>query len=162
MKLVFCPIACHLCLELLFVVYSILGQCGSVGYVSLLTLSFISSLNHHYDNHMNCFLRWAMWPMSLLFIFIWTENVSRNCQIFKDFVFVDFLICAWCTWILIHAFHILWRWKGENVSTNEVANILTGLRFIQDANVYGVEVPGKLRKITFDSCNTIHCTSKSS
>lgn len=34
------------------------------------------------------------------------------------------------------------RWKGENVSTNEVANVLTGLPFIQDANVYGVEVPG--------------------
>lgn len=34
------------------------------------------------------------------------------------------------------------RWKGENVSTNEVANVLTALPFIQDANVYGVEVPG--------------------
>ncbi|XP_033749915.1 very long-chain acyl-CoA synthetase-like [Pecten maximus] len=35
------------------------------------------------------------------------------------------------------------RWKGENVSTNEVANMLTGLDFIQDANVYGVHIPGK-------------------
>ncbi|XP_021368649.1 very long-chain acyl-CoA synthetase-like [Mizuhopecten yessoensis] len=35
------------------------------------------------------------------------------------------------------------RWKGENVSTNEVANVLTGLDFIQDANVYGVHIPGK-------------------
>ncbi|KAJ8303998.1 hypothetical protein KUTeg_017581 [Tegillarca granosa] len=34
------------------------------------------------------------------------------------------------------------RWKGENVSTNEVANVLTGLDVIQDANVYGVQVPG--------------------
>ncbi|XP_048780355.2 long-chain fatty acid transport protein 6-like isoform X2 [Ostrea edulis] len=33
------------------------------------------------------------------------------------------------------------RWKGENVSTNEVANVLTELPFIQDANVYGVEIP---------------------
>ncbi|KAK3096869.1 hypothetical protein FSP39_004198 [Pinctada imbricata] len=33
------------------------------------------------------------------------------------------------------------RWKGENVSTNEVANILTNLSFIQDANVYGVTIP---------------------
>ena len=41
MKLVFCPIACHLCLELPFVVYSILKQCWSVGYVSLLTHYFI-------------------------------------------------------------------------------------------------------------------------
>ena len=35
----FCPIACHL--ELPFIIYSILKQCWSVGYVSLLTLSFI-------------------------------------------------------------------------------------------------------------------------
>ncbi|KAK3584860.1 hypothetical protein CHS0354_027610 [Potamilus streckersoni] len=34
------------------------------------------------------------------------------------------------------------RWKGENVSTYEVANVLTGLDFIQDANVYGVQIPG--------------------
>lgn len=38
---------------------------------------------------------------------------------------------------------IFYRWKGENVSTNEVANVLTKLDFIQDANVYGVEIPGK-------------------
>ena len=37
----FCPIARHKCLELPFIVYSILKQCWSVGYVSLLTLSFI-------------------------------------------------------------------------------------------------------------------------
>ena len=41
MELVFCSIAPHLCLELPFVVYSILQQCWSVGYMSLLTLSFI-------------------------------------------------------------------------------------------------------------------------
>ncbi|XP_064607708.1 long-chain fatty acid transport protein 2-like [Liolophura sinensis] len=34
------------------------------------------------------------------------------------------------------------RWKGENVSTLEVANTLTRLDFILDANVYGVKVPG--------------------
>ncbi|XP_076105117.1 long-chain fatty acid transport protein 2-like [Mytilus galloprovincialis] len=34
------------------------------------------------------------------------------------------------------------RWKGENVSTNEVANILTSMDFIHDANIYGVTVPG--------------------
>ncbi|XP_025076675.1 very long-chain acyl-CoA synthetase-like [Pomacea canaliculata] len=34
------------------------------------------------------------------------------------------------------------RWKGENVSTTEVANILSLLPFISDANVYGVQVPG--------------------
>ncbi|ESP00513.1 hypothetical protein LOTGIDRAFT_206138 [Lottia gigantea] len=35
------------------------------------------------------------------------------------------------------------RWKGENVSTTEVANILTDIDFIHDANVYGVTVPGQ-------------------
>ncbi|KAK3092545.1 hypothetical protein FSP39_004216 [Pinctada imbricata] len=34
------------------------------------------------------------------------------------------------------------RWKGENVSTIEVANILGMLDFIQDVNVYGVQIPG--------------------
>lgn len=34
------------------------------------------------------------------------------------------------------------RWKGENVSTNEVGNVLSSLDFIHDANVYGVAVPG--------------------
>ncbi|KAJ8392735.1 hypothetical protein AAFF_G00072190 [Aldrovandia affinis] len=34
------------------------------------------------------------------------------------------------------------RWKGENVATTEVAEILGLMDFIQEANVYGVEVPG--------------------
>ncbi|KAL3865944.1 hypothetical protein ACJMK2_043288 [Sinanodonta woodiana] len=34
------------------------------------------------------------------------------------------------------------RWKGENVSTYEVADVMTGLDFIHDVNVYGVEIPG--------------------
>jgi acyl-CoA synthetase (AMP-forming)/AMP-acid ligase II len=34
------------------------------------------------------------------------------------------------------------RWKGENVSTNEVAEILSGARGLLEANVYGVRVPG--------------------
>uniref|UniRef100_A0A8C6WNG2 long-chain-fatty-acid--CoA ligase n=1 Tax=Neogobius melanostomus TaxID=47308 RepID=A0A8C6WNG2_9GOBI len=34
------------------------------------------------------------------------------------------------------------RWKGENVSTTEVSEVLAGLEFIQEANVYGVTVPG--------------------
>ncbi|XP_064608567.1 LOW QUALITY PROTEIN: long-chain fatty acid transport protein 2-like [Liolophura sinensis] len=35
------------------------------------------------------------------------------------------------------------RWKGENVSTTEVANVLTETRLIMDANVYGVKIPGQ-------------------
>uniref|UniRef100_A0A3B3ZSQ3 long-chain-fatty-acid--CoA ligase n=1 Tax=Periophthalmus magnuspinnatus TaxID=409849 RepID=A0A3B3ZSQ3_9GOBI len=34
------------------------------------------------------------------------------------------------------------RWKGENVATTEVADILTMADCIQEANVYGVSVPG--------------------
>ncbi|KAM7369469.1 hypothetical protein PAMP_013736 [Pampus punctatissimus] len=34
------------------------------------------------------------------------------------------------------------RWKGENVSTTEVSDVLGHLDFIQEANVYGVTVPG--------------------
>ena len=33
------------------------------------------------------------------------------------------------------------RWKGENVSTNEVAEILNGAEGVLEANVYGVRVP---------------------
>ena len=34
------------------------------------------------------------------------------------------------------------RWKGENVSTNEVAEILNGAPGVLETNVYGVQVPG--------------------
>ena len=34
------------------------------------------------------------------------------------------------------------RWKGENVSTNEVAEILNAAPGVLETNVYGVEVPG--------------------
>lgn len=34
------------------------------------------------------------------------------------------------------------RWKGENVATNEVSDILKGMDCIADANVYGVQVAG--------------------
>ncbi|XP_004715808.1 bile acyl-CoA synthetase [Echinops telfairi] len=34
------------------------------------------------------------------------------------------------------------RWKGENVSTREVENVLLNVDFLQDVNVYGVSVPG--------------------
>jgi fatty-acyl-CoA synthase len=34
------------------------------------------------------------------------------------------------------------RWKGENVSTNEVGDVLSGFPGLTEANVYGVKVPG--------------------
>ena len=36
------------------------------------------------------------------------------------------------------------RWKGENVATTEVADVITMVDCIKEANVYGVEVPGNL------------------
>ena len=35
------------------------------------------------------------------------------------------------------------RWKAENVSTQEVANAISSLDFIEEANVYGVAMPGE-------------------
>ncbi|XP_033749287.1 very long-chain acyl-CoA synthetase-like [Pecten maximus] len=34
------------------------------------------------------------------------------------------------------------RWKGENVSTREVCDVISTLDFVQDVNVYGVQMPG--------------------
>ncbi|KAJ8338715.1 hypothetical protein SKAU_G00355010 [Synaphobranchus kaupii] len=34
------------------------------------------------------------------------------------------------------------RWKGENVATTEVSEILGSVEFLQEVNVYGVSVPG--------------------
>ncbi|XP_050956694.1 long-chain fatty acid transport protein 2 isoform X2 [Labeo rohita] len=34
------------------------------------------------------------------------------------------------------------RWKGENVATTEVSDIVSMLDFVEEANVYGVRVPG--------------------
>lgn len=39
------------------------------------------------------------------------------------------------------------RWKGENVATTEVAETLGLVDFIQEVNVYGVEVPGMFKSI---------------
>jgi fatty-acyl-CoA synthase len=35
------------------------------------------------------------------------------------------------------------RWKGENVATSEVAEVLSMAQGVREANVYGVEVPGQ-------------------
>merc|ERR1712146_156341 len=35
------------------------------------------------------------------------------------------------------------RWKGENVSTMEVSEVLSSFECVVDANVYGAQVPGK-------------------
>ncbi|KAI8499128.1 hypothetical protein Bbelb_228920 [Branchiostoma belcheri] len=35
------------------------------------------------------------------------------------------------------------RWKGENVATTEVAQVLSKMEGVQEVNVYGVKVPGQ-------------------
>lgn len=35
------------------------------------------------------------------------------------------------------------RWKGENVSTNEVCTVISTFGQVEEANVYGVEIPGE-------------------
>jgi len=35
------------------------------------------------------------------------------------------------------------RWKGENVSTEEVSQVVAKLDFVHSVNVYGVEIPGR-------------------
>ncbi|XP_008289828.1 long-chain fatty acid transport protein 6 isoform X2 [Stegastes partitus] len=49
------------------------------------------------------------------------------------------------------------RWKGENVSTTEVSEVLGLLDFIQEVNVYGVTIPGlwndmKVEQVWLQSC----------
>lgn len=44
---------------------------------------------------------------------------------------------------------VICRWKGENVATTEVTEILGLVDFIQETNVYGVEVPGTVCEHTF-------------
>lgn len=40
---------------------------------------------------------------------------------------------------------LFYRWKGENVSTLEVSEVLGCLDFLQDVSVYGVTVPGDFK-----------------
>uniref|UniRef100_A0AAQ5Y0D6 long-chain-fatty-acid--CoA ligase n=1 Tax=Amphiprion ocellaris TaxID=80972 RepID=A0AAQ5Y0D6_AMPOC len=45
------------------------------------------------------------------------------------------------------------RWKGENVATNEVADVVSVADSIEEANVYGVEVPGHEGRIGMAAVN---------
>lgn len=46
-----------------------------------------------------------------------------------------------CIYVLVA---VTFRWKGENVATTEVADNLLVVDCIEEANVYGVKVPGKV------------------
>ncbi|KAM6961031.1 long-chain fatty acid transport protein 2-like [Aplochiton taeniatus] len=56
------------------------------------------------------------------------------------------------------------RWKGENVATSEVADILTMVESIEQANVYGVKVEGHegrigMASLTLSEGQIFDCTS---
>lgn len=45
------------------------------------------------------------------------------------------------------------RWKGENVSTNEVEAVISNIIKLNDAVVYGVEIPGNQEQdVTISLC----------
>lgn len=50
----------------------------------------------------------------------------------------------WPTEGTLEATLFLRRWKGENVSTAEVADVLAFLDCIKHVTVYGVHIPGDL------------------
>lgn len=41
-------------------------------------------------------------------------------------------------------FALFFRWKGENVATNEVESVITGIIGVREIVVYGVEVSKEL------------------
>lgn len=45
-------------------------------------------------------------------------------------------------WFFVDRIGDTFRWKGENVSTTEVAQVLCGHPAVREANVYGVPLPG--------------------
>ncbi|XP_048119563.1 very long-chain acyl-CoA synthetase-like isoform X1 [Alosa alosa] len=55
------------------------------------------------------------------------------------------------------------RWKGENVATTEVEDVLTELHFIENATVYGVRMPGHegrigMATVTIKAGREFHCS----
>lgn len=67
-------------------------------------------------------------------------------RIGDTFRYVNSLKDSFCvqSWLLHVGCCVKIRWKGENVATTEVADNLLMVDCIEEANVYGVKVPGKM------------------
>lgn len=50
--------------------------------------------------------------------------------------------------LILKVFFSVNRWKGENVATTEVADVITLADCIREANVYGVKVAGNVNSWT--------------
>ena len=114
-----------------------------------------------------CFSRFVFIfsPCSVLFCCVWFRSlhfadcVSLVCAKRPlTFVFANCWMRLW--WLVVrNRFFVTWRtrghqiyfvdrigdtfrWKGENVSTNEVSEVVSVFPGIHEANVYGVKVPG--------------------
>ena len=46
------------------------------------------------------------------------------------------------------------RWKGENVATTEVAEVVSKVQSVFEPNVYGVQIPGKDGRACCAACTT--------
>jgi hypothetical protein len=51
------------------------------------------------------------------------------------------LLWAFCLLLIVYLGDTF-RWKGENISTTEVAQVIGAIPIVADANVYGVPIPG--------------------
>lgn len=90
------------------------------------------------------------------FIFKWTVPLNLYDQ--EMFLFFHSVKSSYLCLYNIITFFLL-RWKGENVSTNEVLDILTMVTCIEQANVYGVTVPGLFLHYSFKASS--HTVSES-
>ena len=103
---IYVPIFVRLqCLELPFIVYSILKQCWSVGYVSLLTLSFIG------------------WTNKMLVI-AWSEGIIISGDFFRYCLFYGLPLIVW-TWFITHEFFNIKRKCPLNKFTKWTRNTVS-------------------------------------
>ena len=68
---------------------------------------------------------------------IFMALVAHFLSLFHAFLFVIFIV-------LFHFLHfyLIYRWRGENVSTTEVEATVSNILELKDACAYGVEIPG--------------------